>query len=266
MPSPSPSPSPLARLLRPDPSRDLFRLLADSLPEAVLALSADGRRLLAANHAFLLLTGYARNEVGALDPEDLFAGEAGERALSRVLGAWDTSETLQEDVPLRTRPGDIVRVDVHGRTAGPGRGGLLRIQPVEERQRAAAQEATRSQRLSRLVQLTAHAVASPTPTPSETADAAREFLGAAIVGSYRLSAAGSEYVMEGALPTAFPPTLPPEALSTFDRPGSVVSGPAAGTRARPGGARRRVGSPAHSARRGGRRLDRGRRGRMAAGG
>ncbi|HSB90211.1 MAG TPA: ATP-binding protein [Anaerolineales bacterium] len=199
-------------------------MLADRMPEAVLALSADGRRLLAANHAFLMLTGYARSEAEALRPDDLFAGEAGERALSRVLGAWDSSETFQEDVPLRTRQGEILRVDVFGQTSGPGRGGILRLMPVEERRRTANQEASRAARVSRLVELTGQAVTSPAPSPNQIADASRQMLGAAVFGSYRLSAEGPEYVMAGGLPAAFPAKLAAEAFHAFDRPGAWTLG------------------------------------------
>ena len=221
MPSPLPLPGALARILRSDPFRDLFRLLADSLPEAVLALSGDGRRLVAANHAFLLLTGYARNEIEALDPAQLFAGEAGERALNKVLGAWDSSETAQEDVPLRTRQGDIVRVDVHGRSTGSSRGGLLlTLHPVEERRRETDRRESRSQRLGRLVELTSGALASPAGTTSGAFEAAQPYLGAAMVGLYRLSGQGSDYVLDGSLPAAFPHELAAGSVDALQRPSS----------------------------------------------
>ncbi|HET7010978.1 MAG TPA: ATP-binding protein, partial [Anaerolineales bacterium] len=199
--------------------RDYFRLLADSLPEAVLALSGDGRQVSAANHAFLLLSGYARNEISKLDPAELFIGEAGERTLSRVLGAWEASEAVQRDVPMRTRQGDVLRVDVRGWSAGSPRGGLvLVLRPSDERKREADQRLVRDLHLSRLVDLSRQALDGTAWSPSEALALAREYLGASVAGLYRLSSSGPEYVLEGNVPAAFPASLPMDALESLHRP------------------------------------------------
>jgi PAS domain S-box-containing protein len=182
-------------------------------------MSGDGRRVHAANHAFLLLSGYARNEIDALDPAELFVGEAGERAMSRVLGAWDASETSLEEVPLRTRPGEIVRVDVRGWTGGSPRGGLvLLLRPSEERRREEALRASQDHLLTRLVRLSALALDAASWTPSEAIALAREYLGATVAGLYRLSPSGPEYLLEGSVPAAFPASLPMDALDPLQRP------------------------------------------------
>src|SRR3989304_1193725 len=77
--------NPIPRLIKPDPYEDFFRSLADSLDDAVLLLSADAERLIVCNHAFLLLSGYARPEIEALSPADLFPDEAGQYGLTRPL-------------------------------------------------------------------------------------------------------------------------------------------------------------------------------------
>jgi PAS domain-containing protein len=86
-----PAPNAISRLLRPDPYRELFRLLADATPEAVLVLTSDGHGVLAANHAFLLLTGYARSDITGLRPAALFPESAakGPGADPQRLGSVD---------------------------------------------------------------------------------------------------------------------------------------------------------------------------------
>src|SRR3989304_47394 len=113
--------SPFARLLRPDPFQDFFRVLADTLKDAVLAISGDGTRLLACNHAFLLLTGYSRPDLENLTPAVLFTGEAGEQALGRLLGETDKPGARLQDVPLKTRDGPILLVDLDSYSAAPNR-------------------------------------------------------------------------------------------------------------------------------------------------
>ena len=50
------STNPIARLFKPDLSRDLFRVLADTTDDSLIVLSGDAGRLLTCNHAFLLLS------------------------------------------------------------------------------------------------------------------------------------------------------------------------------------------------------------------
>jgi PAS domain S-box-containing protein len=218
LPTPATAPGPLTRLLRPDPFREFFRLLADSLPEAVLAVRGDGRRVLWANHSFLLLSGYARNETADLDPSEVFTGDAGERLLSRLLGAWEATETAQEDVPLRTRGGEVIRVDVHGWGGSPRGGLVLLLQPSEDRRRREEQEQALDRHLSRLVDLSGQALDGSPWKPTQALALAREYLGASVVGLYRLSSDQPEYILEGGIPEAFPTTLPLDGLDPLQKP------------------------------------------------
>ena len=119
MPSTNPSTFRFSSLFKPDPFRDFFRILADSLERSVLVISGDGRRILASNHAFTLLSGYSRSELEELTFPTLLPGEAGEKAMGEILLAWDSPECKLTDVPLRTRGGTISHLDIEGRTIGP---------------------------------------------------------------------------------------------------------------------------------------------------
>ena len=119
MPSTNPSAFRFSSLFKPDPFRDFFRVLADSLERSVAVISGDGRRILASNHAFTLLTGFARAELEELPFPTLLPGEAGENAIGEILLAWDNPECKLTDVPLRTRDGTISHIDIDGRTIGP---------------------------------------------------------------------------------------------------------------------------------------------------
>lgn len=210
--------SPLARLIRPDPYPELFRLLADSLDDAVLVLSQDGERLLAANHAFLRLTGFARPELEALAPSSLFPGEAGQQALGRLLQSGDQTPGTVTEVPVRGRDGTIILFDVDARPVGAGRGPrLLMARPTASRQ---SEQHALHAALERLAALTAlgealHHGAQGLPGALE---AARALLQSSTIGLYRASPAAPELRRLGPLPPEFPEALPGTALQALHQP------------------------------------------------
>src|SRR3972149_6879669 len=121
------------------------------MPEAVLVLTSDGRSVLAANHAFLLLTGYSRSDVGDLRPASLFPDTAGEEALARILNAWGSADVDLGQVPPQTRQGDVVRVDVQARASrAPAEAILLQLAPSGDRAQAEQAATATAERIGRM--------------------------------------------------------------------------------------------------------------------
>lgn len=194
-------------------------MLADSLPEAVLVLTSDGRSVLAANHAFLLLTGHSRDEITDVRPSELFPETAGEEALARILNAWGSADVELSEVPLRTRDGEILRVDVQARaSSAPAEAILVRLEPTGARLQAEHARLAVEDRFGRL-QTLARRLLEPAPQALETiVPAARELLAADAVGVYAASASSPEYLLQGSLPADFPPSLPAGALDALPSP------------------------------------------------
>jgi PAS domain S-box-containing protein len=219
LPSRSQAPSAIARLLRPDPYRELYRLLSDSLAEAVLVLTSDGRSVLAANHAFLLLSGYSRSDVSDLRPESLFPETAGEEALARILNAWGSADVDLEEVPLQTRQGDVVRVDVQARASrAPAEAILLQLSPSGDRAQAELAAMATADRIGRLRGLAELLIQPSAEALREILPAARDLLSADAVGIYAVSPSGPEYLLQGSLPADFPAFLPAGALDALPQP------------------------------------------------
>lgn len=207
MPSPQPT-SPLSRLFRPDPHRELFRILADSLAEAVAVLSPDGTSVLSCNHAFLLLTGLSRADAEAMEPIALFPGEPGERTLAALMGEWPSPELRLDDLTLRTHAGDLVPVDVTAASVGTPRFALLlRLRPSSQRLRSQQRAEAETQRLALLQELSA-TLLEGSGTPIERAlSMATKALNASGIGLYRLAASSPGYAKGGPLPAEFPDVL-----------------------------------------------------------
>ena len=132
MPTESTPRNPIARFLKPVPYHEFFRVLADSLERAVLIISEDGERVLAWNHAFLLLSGYARTDLETLTPSELYPDEAGEQALGEILESWERPDLILQDVPLLTQEGAITLIDIQVYPIGPSRSALLLVNQDSE--------------------------------------------------------------------------------------------------------------------------------------
>ncbi|MEW6566994.1 MAG: ATP-binding protein [Chloroflexota bacterium] len=214
-------PNPITRLIKPDPYQDFFRVLADALDQAVLVISGGGDRILACNHAFLLLSGYSRRDLDDLTPDALFPGEAGEQALLHLLAATDQPLSRLPEIPLRTRDGPILLIDVESRPVGPGASFLL-LTATSTSERKNREEAAHleQERLSLLCQMAENLAQGTTVGVSAALAQAVPLLRATAVGVYRVSAASPELVRDGTLPLEFPETLSTTALKALHRPTS----------------------------------------------
>lgn len=208
--------NPITRLLRPQPHKELFAALADSLSEAVLVIDGEARTILAANHSFLLLSGFTRSELESISPSDFFYGDEGVVALAR---AKASSEKTIESVPTITRDGEQLLVDIRAYPVGsPPQAILLRVGATSDRLREEQRSLSEMEQLATLIEITGALLNS---TPSALADIIQlsgKLLSAAAVGIYRVSSVGPEYELEGHLPDGFPSSLPSTDLDPLDRP------------------------------------------------
>jgi len=218
----SPAPAiakPFARLLRPDPYQDLFRVLADSSEIAILVVSSEADRVLSANHAFLLLTGYSRPEVESLQASRLFSVEGERSALPDALQRPAPGGAQILELPLRRREGPALLVDVDARPAGPGGNHLLfSIQPSSVRQQAAQARLTLQERMNALARMAATLADRAAEGLPEALELARTLIGASALGLYRVSPTAPDYLLHGTLPEAFPLSLPVSSIKSLDRP------------------------------------------------
>jgi len=213
LPSNIQPPNPLTRLFRPDAYRDLFRVLADSLDEAVLVLTDEAGQILTCNHAFLLLTGYARSDLEALSPRDLFDAPESAAWLDSLLDLTFPPDHHFEDLEMQTRDGTTITVDVLAQAVGSAHAAIvLRLEPSEARrrdERAAERRASLVHAISRLSELVEEAGPG---SMNEALAIGRELLGADHLALYRISSSGPDYDLVGTLPPDFPPHVPAAAL------------------------------------------------------
>ena len=208
--------NPLTRLLRPQPHKELFAALADSLSEAVLVIDGEARRILAANHSFLLLSGFTRNELEAISPSDFFYGDEGVVALAR---AKASSEGSIEAVPALSRDGEPLLVDILAYPVGsPPQAILLRVQATSDRLRDEQRSLSEKEQLATLIEITTVLLESTPNALSDIILLSGKLLSAAAAGVYRVSSVGPEYELVGHLPDGFPATLPSTDLDPLDRP------------------------------------------------
>lgn len=211
--------SAITRLFRVDRHREVFRILADSLEEAVVVVSDNGTEILTANHAFLLLTGYARNELEMLTLGDLFAGEPGDQVFERVLATQDRSELNLDEVPLQTREGSICLVDLQALSTGPSSSLiLLKMRPSSLRHQREEKSLVQQKRMAILAEVSSSILDGTVKALPLVLNLAVELLFASHVGVYRVSAKKPEYVRDGPLPDTFPESLPSTDLDPLNRP------------------------------------------------
>ncbi len=202
--------SSLTKLLKPNPYRELFGALADSVEDGVLVLDGVGSSVLASNHAFLLLTGYTRKELEQLKAADLFPD------MPRFA---DSPGSLLSKLAVRTHAGDSLLLDVWPTLIGnPTAAILLRVRASAERERILKQARVEEDRLDHLIEISTQITESPADPKWAVFELARQVLSADFVGVYRASPHNSDYTVEGALPRDFPQALPPVALDPLDRP------------------------------------------------
>ena len=225
MPASQASINPLSKLFRMPPHRELFRALADSLDQAVLVLSAEAGSIEAVNHAFLLLSGFARTELEALEPADLFPEHEGVELSQRLADSEGVPEIALKGIPLRTREGELLPLDMQVLAVGSPRSALLiKAEPSNRRMEGEQDALHGGQRISLLQELADLLLREGA---GETARAIRltsEALQASAVGLYRVSAAQPDYLLEGSLPQGFPSSLAAAELDPLSRPASWSKG------------------------------------------
>lgn len=200
----------LAKFLKPHPYRELFGALADSSDEGVLVLDGNARSILAANHAFLLLTGYTRKELEQLTAGELFLAE------TRLAGS---PELQMPNVPLRTRDGSQLLLDMRTYPIGsPASAILLKVRATSERLREEHRGKVEAERLVHLIELSTLISESTTETLSDIIQLAKQVLSAEAAGVYRVSPHSPDYLLEGPLSKAFPTSLAANLLDPLDRP------------------------------------------------
>ncbi|MGH2621531.1 MAG: ATP-binding protein [Anaerolineales bacterium] len=200
----------LTKLLKPHPHRELFGALADSVEDGVLVLDGTGRSVVAANHAFLLLTGYTRRELERLTAEVLFPPE------TRFA---DSPGTRIPELAIQTHSGESLQLDIWPYPIGsPPTAILLKARASALRERSAKRARLEGDRLAHLIEISSQ-IADSAVAPSLTLfDLAEQVLSANYVGVYRASPHSEDYVLDGTLPKDFPQSLPPASFDLLDRP------------------------------------------------
>jgi len=200
----------LTKLLRPHPHRELFGALADSVDDGVLVLDGAGRSVLAANHAFLLLTGYSRRELERLTAAALFPPE------TRFA---DSPGTLIPELATRTHAGESLDLDIWPYPVGsPPTAILLKARAAAVRERTVKLARLEEDRLAHLIEISSQIADSAADPSLPLFGPAKQVLAANYLGVYRASAHSEDYVLDGALPKDFPQSLPPASFDPLDRP------------------------------------------------
>lgn len=200
-------------MFKSDPHRELFNTLADTLERAVLVMSGTEPRLITCNHAFLLLSGYARTDLDTLTPSEVFVNEEGREVLDHLDDCWGSSDCEFFNVPMRTQAGKVIPVDLKAYPIAPPRTAILLLaRPSAMRTTAANQRDTERVRLSSLASMTREALEFGSDALPRILEMSRQFLSASYVAIYRASASSPDYLIEGALPPEFPEHVSPADL------------------------------------------------------
>ncbi len=219
MPTSQSTANPISRLLRIPPHRELFRTLSDSLDEPLLVLSGDASAIEGANHAFLLLSGYARNELEQLDPRDLLVGEQGQAVLTQLHDSEELTEITFEQISLRTREGAEEEMDLQVLPVGAPRSALLlKASPSHLRLDEQSVHHARGEQLDRLAEISRVLLEGASAGLARALELAPELISASAVGIYRLSANLPEYLLQGSLPEEFPLKLPATDFEPLSEP------------------------------------------------
>ena len=208
--------NPISRLFKSDPYRELFLSLADTLDNSVLVLSGADSRLLTCNHEFLLLSGYARKDLTDLSPSHLFPGEEGHDTLEAILNTWENPDCTLHNVPLQTRTGEVVLIDLEAYPITPPRTAiLLQIKPASARSRIEQRKLAEETLLRSLENITDLILTGGISTLPTALELCLDPLYASYTAIYRLSATSPDYFIEGVLPPEFPETIPAAEIGNF---------------------------------------------------
>jgi PAS domain S-box-containing protein len=198
-------------MFKSDPHRELFNTLADTLERAVLVISGTEPRLITCNHAFLLLSGYARTDLDSLTTSEIFVNEEGREVLDQLAECWETSDCEYLDVPMRTQAGKVVPVDLEAHPIAPPRTAILLIaKPSSQRTANVVHREMQRTRLATLATMTREALEYGDRAVAAILDMTAQLLSARYVAVYRGSPSKPDYMIEGSLPPEFPEHLGPE--------------------------------------------------------
>ena len=198
-------------MFKSDPHRELFNTLADTLERAVLVISGTEPRLITCNHAFLLLSGYARTDLDSLTTSEIFVNEEGREVLDQLDECWETSDCEYLDVPMRTQAGKVVPIDLEAHPIAPPRTAILLIaKPSSQRTATVVHREMQRTRLTTLASMTREALEYGDQAVAAILDMTAQLLSARYVAVYRGSASNPDYMIEGSLPPEFPEHLGPE--------------------------------------------------------
>jgi PAS domain S-box-containing protein len=183
-----------------------------------MVISKDGERILAWNHAFLRLSGYAQTDIDLHTPADLFHDEAGQEALERVLGCKEGEDLRIEDVPIKTHEGTIQHIDVHVQAIGPSYSSFLLIgEPTSVRQEVQDHRRAERERLGTWTEMSKLILEDALAALPSALKLVERQLGASTVGIYRVSPTSPDYIKDGTLPEVFPAFLPAAEISPLSR-------------------------------------------------
>jgi two-component system sensor histidine kinase AtoS len=164
------------------------------------------------------MTGFARKDLDSLSPSDLFTEVEGQTALEKILQPWDTPECHLQEVPIRTRSGDLLWVDVQALSVTPTHDTVLVLaKPSQVRFSTEAHERAEAERLSLLMEISDLAIESGASTLSLVLERINAMLSASHTGMYQVAATGPEYTLVGTLPPEFPEQVEDSIIGTLPR-------------------------------------------------
>ncbi|HEY42519.1 MAG TPA: PAS domain-containing protein [Anaerolineae bacterium] len=209
--------NPITRFFKPGRYPDYFHVLIDALDVAILVISSDDFNILSCNRAFLLLTGYSRDELDELTFPDLLA-EEDETLLIQLLECSRKPDGSLEEIPIQTRSGTTSLIDFRVLPTGKAQAELILLgTPSSERIHMMDQQRTQEQRLDTLVQISALIIEEMVTSFPSVLDLAKRLLCSSSSALYRVSASSPSYILEGSLPPDFPETLPGTSFSPLQR-------------------------------------------------
>jgi len=213
--------SSLSRLLKPDPYREYFRDLSDILSDSVLVISSDGRRFISVNHAFLVLTGYARTDLERISPLSLFPSDSGTELKRALFDCKTGAEVTLQDMAIRTHQGGIIRIDIEARSVPAAQNDVLilaRSSGIRTRQ-ARLQNALEEQFVL-LKGMMDDLFQREQPDLEQALQKTASLLAASIAGIYRVAPQEPLYNLASSLPASFPDVLQLNDLESLEQPAS----------------------------------------------
>ncbi|MBN2555966.1 MAG: PAS domain-containing protein [Anaerolineales bacterium] len=205
----------LSRIFRPDPHRDLFITLAESLDTAVLVTDASNGDIITCNHPFLILSSYSRPELAEVTLVDLIH----DQMILDQLHATAPNQTIElKSIPFIIRDGSAVDTDIQAafvQTEPPCL--LLQIAPTQKRVNQESLIDSQGEKFSSLSAISSVLLEDSIQALPSALNLSLKVLGAEYAGIYRISATSPDYSLSGLLPPAFPSSLPLKAITVLTR-------------------------------------------------